>query len=103
MVFLPLNRVGFFESLENHVCPNGDMVIQIHFKDDSNVIYKATAQAGNYRYIITSCYLWVPTMEFHDSFNKVYLEKFFPKQYWTDLNEVLFESQSTRQRQGPFK
>lgn len=73
---IPLNRYGFFESLYDHICPNGKCVITPVLESDDNISYRGTAAANTCRYIISKFILWVPKMIFNSLGNEVFLNSF---------------------------
>ena len=61
-IHLPLNRFGFFESLEERIPPNAKVNIEVRLEDDANVLFRSNAAAAG-RYIVTKFRLWVPFLK----------------------------------------
>ena len=66
---LPLNRLGFFSSFEDQICPNGKLTVDINLTSDNNAIFRDGGDAG--RYIITKMTIWVPKMVLMLQENKI--------------------------------
>ena len=79
-IHLPLNRFGFFESLEERIPPNAKVNIEVRLEDDANVLFRANAAAAG-RYIVTKFRLWIPFITLNDLGEKTYIEKFLKPYY----------------------
>ena len=101
-IHLPLNRFGFFDSLEERIPPNAKVTVNVRLEDDDNVLFRANA-ANAGRYIITKFRLWVAFVKLNDSGQQIYLEKFLKPHRWTYLKEQLVVSGPLRQKNGKFK
>ena len=117
--YLPLNRYGFFDSLEDKILPFKEVDITLELEEDSNVIYgNATTNSDPpvvgdaRRYLVTKMVLWVPKMSFkpegEDIFLTLFLEKIKAlrdkkkKFEWTYLRErVVYHT--SQEREGVFK
>ena len=101
-IHLPLNRFGFFESLEERIPPNAKVTIEVRLEDDANVLFRANAAAAG-RYIVTKFRLWVPFIKLNDLGEKTYIEKFLKPYRWSYLKEQIVDSGPLRQKNGTFR
>lgn len=81
-IHLPLNRFGFFESLEGQLAPNAKVNIYVRLEDDANVLFRANAAAAG-RYIVTKFLLWVPIIEMNDLGIKTWLDNYLTPHRWS--------------------
>ena len=100
-IILPLNRLGFFQSFQDQIAPNGKVTFEIKLDSDDNVIFRDNA-AGAGRYIITKFVLRVPKMQLTPSGEKLLAEKYLKPHTWTYLNESITSAPFT-QRDGTFR
>ena len=98
---LPLNRLGFFSSFEDQICPNGKLTVDINFSSDNNAIFRAGGDTG--RYIITKMTLWFPRMVFNATGEQRFMSNYLKPHTWSYLREHLEISPVSQQRQGTFK
>ena len=100
-IILPLNRLGFFQSFQDQIAPNGKVTFEIKLDTDDNVIFRDNA-AGAGRYIITKFALRVPKMELTSSGETLLAQKYLKPHTWTYLNERITSAPFT-QRDGTFR
>lgn len=100
-VQIPLDRYGFFESLQDHLCPPGKVVIDLELESDNELIYRDGGDEG--RVVFERIVLWVPRITFNHAGEKLFLEKYMTNQTWTYLNERIEVSNSTKDGSGVFK
>ncbi|PFX18802.1 hypothetical protein AWC38_SpisGene16812 [Stylophora pistillata] len=101
-IHLPLNRFGFFESMEEELAPNGRVSIEVRLESDDNVLFRSNAAAEG-RYIITKLRLWVPIIKFNAQGLKKYLEEYLKPHTWSYLREEIVASDPLRQASGTFR
>ena len=101
-IHLPLNRFGFFDSLEERIPPNAKVTIDVRLEDDANVLFRANAAAAG-RYIVTKFRLWIPFITLNDVGQKMYVENFLKPYRWSYMKEQLVASGPLRQKNGKFK
>ena len=101
-IHLPLNRFGFFESLEERIPPNAKVNIEVRLEDDANVLFRSNAAAAG-RYIVTKFRLWVPFLKLNDLGEKTYIEKFLKPYTWSYLKEQIVDSGPLQQKNGTFR
>ena len=101
-IHLPLNRFGFFDSLEERIPPNAKVTIDVRLEDDLNVLFRANAAAAG-RYIVTKFRLWVPFIKLNDLGQKMYVERFLKPYRWSYLKEQIVDSGPLRQETGTFR
>ena len=100
-VQIPLDRYGFFESLQDHLCPSGKVIIELDLESDNELIYRNGGDEG--RVVVERIVLWVPRITFNVAGEKLFLEKYMTNQTWSYLNERIEVSNSTRDGSGVFK
>ncbi|PFX14748.1 hypothetical protein AWC38_SpisGene21072 [Stylophora pistillata] len=98
-IHLPLNRFGFFESLEEQLAPNAKVTIEVTLEKDANVLFRTNA-AGAGRYIVTKFLLWVPRIRLTEPGKKIYLDDFLKPKRWSYLKETAVFSKPLRQESG---
>lgn len=101
-IHLPLNRFGFFESLEERIPPNAKVNIEVRLEDDDNVLFRSNAAAAG-RYIVTKFRLWVPFLKLNDLGEKTYIEKFLKPYTFSHPKEQIIDSGPLRQKTGTFR
>ena len=101
-IHLPLNRFGFFDSLEERIPPNAKVTIDVRLEDDVNVMFRANGAAAG-RYIVTKFLLWVPFIKLNDLGQKMYVERFLKPYRWAYLKEQIVDSGPLRQETGKFR
>ena len=81
--YLPLNRYGFFDSLEDQTLPFKEVDITIELEEETNVIYRnantnsdRVVSGDARRYIVTKMVLWIPKMSFNPKGEEIYLDAF---------------------------
>ena len=100
-IILPLNRLGYFRSFWDQICPNGKVNFEIRLESDNNVLFRDNGAAAG-RYIITKFVLKVPKMTLSTSGEKLLLEKYLKTHTWTYLKETIMAAPFT-QRTGRFR
>lgn len=101
-IHLPLNRFGFYDSLEERIPPNAKVNIEVRLEKDDNVLFRTTA-AGAGRYIVTKFRLWVPFIKLNDLGAKTYVDNFLKPYRWSYLKEEIVDSGPLRQKNGTFR
>ncbi|PFX14257.1 Pulmonary surfactant-associated protein D [Stylophora pistillata] len=101
-IHLPLNRFGFFESLEEQLAPNAKVTIDVWLEDDADVLFRANAAAAG-RYIVTKFRLWVPIIKMTESGRNVFLDNFLKPHRWSYLREEIVVSGPLRQGNGTLR
>ncbi|PFX26611.1 Complement C1q tumor necrosis factor-related protein 7 [Stylophora pistillata] len=101
-IHLPLNRFGFFDSMEEQLAPNGRVTIQVRLEDDDNVFLRSNAAAEG-RYIITKFKLWVPIIKFNAQGQKKYMDEYLKPHTWSYLREEIIVSSPLQQVNGTFR
>ncbi|PFX30088.1 Complement C1q and tumor necrosis factor-related protein 9B [Stylophora pistillata] len=99
---MPLNRFGFFDSLEEQLAPNAKVTIDVWLEDDADVLFRANAAAAG-RYIVTKFRLWVPIIKMNDLGMKTFIDNFLKPHRWSYLREEIVASGPLRQGNGTFR
>ncbi|PFX12016.1 hypothetical protein AWC38_SpisGene24094 [Stylophora pistillata] len=99
---IPLNRFGFFKSLEEQIAPNGKVIFNITLEDDANVLFRPNAAAEG-RFIATKFVLWIPKMELINEGKKALVANYFRPHTWPYQRESVFTSLPLRRRRGTLK
>ncbi|PFX20965.1 hypothetical protein AWC38_SpisGene14566 [Stylophora pistillata] len=100
-IHLPLNRFGFFDSLEEQIPPNAKVDFDVTLEDDNEVLFRSNAAAAG-RYIVTKFCLWVPMINMNDAGQKIYADNFLKPHTWTYKREQISDSGALRQKNGKF-
>ncbi|PFX23307.1 hypothetical protein AWC38_SpisGene12150 [Stylophora pistillata] len=101
-IHLPLNRFGFFHSMEEQLAPNGRVSFDVRLESDDNVLFRSNAAAAG-RYIVTKFKLWVPFIKFNELGVKAYMGNYLKPHTWTYLKEQIVFSNPLRQGSGTFR
>ena len=81
---IPLNRYSFFESLEDKLLPNTNILLNIEIESDNNLIWRVGG--NNCRVILTRLQLFVPRLTFNSEGQKLYIDNYLKPYKWTYLN-----------------
>ena len=100
---LPLNRLGFFQSLRNHLTPVGKIDITINWTVGEPLVMKDGVKDGLARLIVSDVELRVPRIEFQPSSLKAILADFNKPKSWTYLSETTVRSPLLNDRSGVYK
>ncbi|PFX13109.1 Pulmonary surfactant-associated protein D [Stylophora pistillata] len=100
-IHLPLNRFGFFDSLEEQIPPNAKVTFHVTLEKDNEVLFRSNAAAAG-RYIITKFRLWVPMIHMNAAGQKLYADSFLKPHAWSYQREEISDSGPLRQKNGKF-
>ena len=95
---IPLNRYSFFENLEDKMLPPMQLEFNITFQSDTELIWQNDDTAR--RVVVRNFELWVPSLQFTSTGQKLVNENFLKPAKWKFLQETISASSTRRDASG---
>ena len=90
---IPLNRLSFFQELQDKMLPSMQIELNITLNDDREFIYRVAGDET--RYVIQDFQLWLPRLNFTSEGQKLVNNSFLTASKWTYLREFIKHSSPT--------
>lgn len=100
-VSVRLNKYSYFQAFKNRLHRNVQMKLKITFENDDNLIFRTGGETGEV--VLTKMRLWLPKVKFSGEGEKIYVSEYLKPQVWSFFKDILFSSNSSKERNGVFK